>query len=283
MTRVDLTGAIDMHAHFGPFPDGRIAPGAVQVAQEAKDAGHAGVVLKHKNYPSAPVAALADEMVDGIRVFGGVSCDQEVGGVNPGAVECALRVGAKVIWMPTNSTVIVDRGSAPDALTEGGDVRVIDDDGALLPATREILDLVAEHDAIVATGHSSRAEHFAVVREFAPRGRVLVTHAREAHCQPDLSIEDCVALADLGAVLEFCAITVIGVYACRPIGEIAATIEEVGPERCLVSSDMGGQHDNPRPAAAMQLFADALVDEGLSGSDVRAMACDRPAELLALA
>jgi hypothetical protein len=282
MTKVDLIGAIDMHAHFGPDPKGRLAGDAVSVAQEAKEAGHAGVVLKHKNYPSAPVAPLAERVVGGVRVFGGITCDAEVGGMNPAAIESALRIGGKVVWMPTNSTVIVDRGSAPDAITTGGNVRVVDDRGELLPETRQVLDLVEAHDAIVATGHSSRAEHFAVVGDFAPRGRVLVTHAREAHCQPDLSIEDCVTLADLGAILEFCAITCIGVLACRPIEDISATIQAVGPDRCLISTDMG-HHENPRPAVALQLFADALVESGLAPADVRSMACDRPAALLGLA
>jgi hypothetical protein len=289
MTTVDISGAIDMHCHFGPDPRRPRSVDALHLAREAKEAGYLGAVLKSHDYPTAAVAAAAQEAVGGPLLFGSLCCDEQVGGINPAAVEAALRIGAKVVWMPTHSSKVVDPGSRKlanagsvthaHAKGEAGQLRLLDDDGRLLPATLEVLALIEEHDAIVATGHTARDEHFAVTREFAPRGQVIVTHARQATCQPDLSVDDCVALADLGAIIEFSAITFLGVYASRTIEEIVAAIRAVGVDRCVASTDFG-QEKNPHPAAGLQLMADALVSDGLVDADVRRMMCETPARLL---
>ena len=216
----------------------------------------------------------------GIRVLGGICCDREVGGVNPWAVESALRLGAKVVWLPTlHSQQDVDNGVAAQlGLPTDAGLRVIDDDGALLPETREVIALVGEHDAVLATGHVSWDEHLAVAR--AHRG-VLVTHATEELAGPNLTVEQCVALADLGAVIELCAMTCLGALATRDPAAMADTARAIGPSRCTLATDLG-QKVNPRPADGLQQFADALVAAGLTGDEVRAMACTNPARLLRL-
>jgi hypothetical protein len=235
-------------------------------------------VLKSHDYPTAPLARIVDDLVDGVRVFGGICCDRDVGGVNPAAVETSLRLGAKVVWLPTlTSRQDFENGIAARLGIPGPGLRVIDDQSELLPETREILALVAEHAAILATGHVSRAEHFAVARAFS--GKLLVTHAMEELAGPNLGIEDCAALADLGATIELCALTCLGALATRPVAEIAACIRAVGPHRCTLATDFG-QKVNPRPAAGFQQFVDALLDEGVSVVDLRWMACDNPRRLL---
>lgn len=268
-----------MHVHFSPDPRRRRSADALEVAEAARDAGHAGVVLKHHDYPSAAVAVLTEKVVQGVRVFGSICCDTEVGGINPAAVESALRIGAKVVWLPTHSSAIVNPGSAAESPHQGGTISALADDGKLSLATREVLDLVEQHNAVVATGHTSVAEHYAVVREFASRGAVIVTHAREAHCQPDLDIDQCVELADLGATIELAAMTCVGAWPCRSVHEMAATVRAVGPDRCVLATDFG-QRANPSPVAGLQLFADGLLEEGIAEVDIRTMACAKPAHLL---
>src|SRR5579862_7374935 len=100
---VDLTGAVDMHCHFGPDAHRGRSVDAIEAVEEAKAAGHAAVVLKSHDQPTTYLAWALDRLTDGIRVFGGVCCDREIGGVNPVAVDVALRTGARVIWLPTLS------------------------------------------------------------------------------------------------------------------------------------------------------------------------------------
>ena len=279
---VDLTGAADLHCHFGPDAHRERSVDALDAARDAAAAGHAAVVLKSHDYPTAALAAIVDKVVDGVRVFGGICCDREVGGVNPAAVDAALRVGARVVWLPTLSSYQDQlNGIGAQLGIPGPGISVIDEGGKLLSDTIDVLDVVAEHDAILATGHVTWEEHLAVTREFARRGKVLVTHALEELAGPNLSVEQCVELADLGAHIELCALTCIGALATRAPADLAAAARVVGVERCTLATDYG-QQANERPAAGFQTYADALVDAGLGADEVRRMACTNPTALLGL-
>ncbi len=280
---VDLSGAADLHCHFGPDAHRARSVTGLEAATEAAAAGHAAVVLKSHDFPSAPLATVIDQLVDGVRVFGGVCCDREVGGVNPAAVETSLRLGAKVVWLPTlSSRQDVRNGVALQLGIPGPGLTVIDEDtGALLPETQEILGLVSQYHAILATGHISAEEHLAVAKAYGSQGKLLVTHAREDLAGPNLTEAQCVVLADLGAIIELCAMTCIGALASRPVSDMASCVRAVGPERCTLATDYG-QAANPHPAAGLQGFADALVAEGLEEGDIRRMACTNPCQLLEL-
>jgi hypothetical protein len=280
--RVDLTGAVDLHCHFFPDAHRERSVDAFEAARDAAAAGHAAVVLKSHDYPTAAVAWAVDHVVDGVRVFGGICCDREVGGLNPAAVDVALRLGAKVVWLPTlSSQQDVDSGLAARLGLPLAGLRVTDDDDRLLPATNEILDLVAGAGAVLATGHVSADEHFAVARAFGRRGRMVVTHAMEEMAGPDLSIDQCVGLAGLGAFVELCGMTCIGAFASRHPAELAACVRAVGAGQCTIATDYG-QKVNPRPAEGLQAWADALATEGIAEADIRRMACANPAALIGL-
>ncbi|HZJ27703.1 MAG TPA: DUF6282 family protein [Acidimicrobiia bacterium] len=279
---VDLAGAADLHCHFGPDPHRARSVDAVEAATDAAAAGHAAIVLKSHAFPTASLAWAVGQQVEGLRVIGGICCDREVGGVNPAAVEVALALGARVVWLPTlSSRQDVVNGVAGQLGIPGPGIVVTDDDGELLAETRAVLDLVAEHDAILATGHVSAAEHFAVVREFAARGTVLVTHATEELAGPNLSAAQCAELAAAGAWIELCAMTCIGGLATRSVADMVATIAAVGTDRVTLGTDFG-QAINPRPAPGLQTYADALFAEGLAEAEIRRMACTNPTALLHL-
>ena len=281
---VDLHGAADLHCHFGPDPHRERSVDAFEAATDALAVGHRAVVLKSHDFPTAALAwsvqrAVAPDRGD-FAVVGGICCDREVGGVNPAAVEVALRLGARIVWLPTlSSRQDYETGVAAQLGLPGPGITILDDDGDLAPETREVLALVLEHDAVLATGHVSAAEHYAVVRDFARRGRVVLTHATEDLAGPNLSAEQCSELADLGAFVELCAMTCIGGLATRTPAEMAATIRRVGVERVTLGTDFG-QKINPRPAAGLQTYADALFAEGLTDAEIRRMACTNPCALL---
>jgi hypothetical protein len=220
------------------------------------------------------------ELGDTIAVFGGICCDREVGGMNPAAVEVALGLGARVVWLPTlSSRQDVVNGVAAQLGIPGPGLVVTDANDALLPETYEILALVREHDAILATGHVSAAEHYAVVKDFARTGKVLLTHATEDLAGPKLTAAQCRELAELGAWVELCAMTCIGALATKSVAEMCATIRAVGVDRVTLGTDFG-QKINPHPAAGLQTYADALYAEGLTEAEIATMACTNPCALL---
>jgi hypothetical protein len=280
---VDLAGAADLHCHFGPDPHRERSVDAFQAAREAADADHRAVVLKSHDAPTASLAwAVQRDVGDRVAVFGGICCDREVGGVNPAAVEVALGLGARIVWLPTlSSRQDFDNGIAAQLGIPGPGIVVIDENDALLPETREVLALVREHDAILATGHVSAGEHYAVVKEFAQNGKVLLTHATEDLAGPKLTAQQCRELADLGAWVELCAMTCIGALATKSVAQMIETIKAVGVQRVTLGTDFG-QKVNPNPAAGLQTYADALYAEGLTESDIRQMACTNPTALLGL-
>lgn len=279
---VDLTGAADLHCHFGPDPHRKRSVTGLEAAQQAATAGHAAIVLKSHDTPSAGLAAALDPLVDELRVFGGISCDREVGGLNPAAVEVALALGARIVWLPTlSSAQDFENGVADQLGIPGPGYRVVDDDGALTSATHEIAQLVAAHDAVLATGHISALEHLAVARAYAGRGKVLVTHAMEELAGPNLSVGQSAELAALGAHIELCALTCIGALATRPIGDLIACMRAVGVDRVTLGTDFGQAMNEP-PAAGLQTFADALFAAGLTEAEIRRMACTNPTALLGI-
>jgi len=276
-----VVGAIDMHCHHGPDPHRERSVDAVEAVAEADDIGMGAIVLKSHAYPTGPIALLIQKQVQRLRVFGGICCDFEVGGLNPAAVEVALRTGAKVVWMPTFSSV-VDRRKLG---LPGPGLPVADDRGKVVGSVAEILRLAREHDAVVATGHVDLAELFAVVDAAREVGvRVVMTHALETQVGADHDLGHVVELADRGAMIEFTYLTCIpgGFAATKSPDAMAKAMAAVGPSRAIMSTDFG-QAKSPHPAVGMRLFIDEMLRAGLSVADVDLMARRNPAALLGLA
>jgi hypothetical protein len=285
MGKIVLDGAIDLHCHYGPesvigTPH---AVDAFEAATDAADLGFAAIVLKSHDFPSNSVAHLVGEKVDSVRVYGSVCCDFCIGGLNPGAVETALRDGAAIVWLPTiSSQQDVDNGVAALLGVPGPGIRLLDEAGRLRPEAEEILSLVAQYDAIAATGHTSAAEHFAVARSFAGRGRLVVTHAMNPGAGPNLSVKECVELAALGAHIELSAATCMQSHG-PSVPEVVQAIGAIGPEMVVLSTDYGWNKELPRPAAGLHSYVDALWESGADEAQLRRMVCDNPARLLQLA
>jgi hypothetical protein len=276
-----VVGAIDMHCHHGPDPHRARSVDAAEAVAEAAALGMAGVVLKSHAYPTGPIAILMQKTVRDLRVFGGICCDFEVGGLNPAAVEVALRTGARVVWMPTFSSV-VDRRKLR---LPGPGIPIVDGGEKIVDAAQEILALAKEHDAVVATGHIDLAEQFALVDAARARGvKVIMTHALETLVGPDHRLADVVALADRGAVIEFTYLTCIpgGMAATEAPETFAHAMMTVGPERAIMSTDFG-QAASPHPADGMRLFIAEMLRCGVPAAAIDLMARRNPARLLGLA
>lgn len=276
-----VVGAIDMHCHHGPDPHRERSVDAAEAVAEADALGLGAIVLKSHAYPTGPVAMLMQKQAAQLRVFGGICCDFEVGGLNPAAVEVALRTGAKVVWMPTFSSV-VDRRKLG---LPGPGLPVVDAGGHLVEPVAEILRLAREHDAVIATGHVDLAELFAVVEGAREAGvAVVMTHALETQVGADHDLGHVVALADRGAMIEFTYLTCIpgGFAATKSPDAMAKAMAAVGPARAIMSTDFG-QAKSPHPALGMRLFIDEMLRAGLAPADVDLMARRNPARLLGLA
>jgi hypothetical protein len=288
--KLKVEGAIDLHCHYGPdfiIPGHNLQPSvtAIAAAREAADAGFAAIVLKSHDFPTAALAYTLNEIVPGVHTFGAITLDHQVGGLNPWAVEHALRLGAKIVWLPTVASYQdYLNGVGPRLGYPGPGIRTTDNDGNLLPAVRHILDLVAQYDAILATGHITADENYKIAREFARRGHVVITHAGEPAAGPHLTQAQCAELAALGAFIELTAqecVPHLGYPPC-PVKEVARRIEAIGPNKVVLSTDYGYSTEVPRPAPGMRDYLDGLWEAGVSEAKLNLMAADNSARLLRL-
>lgn len=280
-----LRGAYDTHMHISPDVVERKI-NDITLARKFAELGMDGFVLKSHYGSTAERAAVVRAAVPETNVLGAIALNRAVGGINPLAVEIAAREGARTVWLPTVDSVNEshEREAAPGAkvpvwvklqldLREQGieiaPVPVVHEDGTVLPVVREVLGMIARHKMLLATGHLSRDEIFAVVEAALEEGvrDIVVTHPEFP--SQDLSVEDQRALADQGALLERCFTTphTGKVTWERWIENIRAT----GPERSVLSTDLG-QVFNPAVEDGMALMVDRLLEAGFKDEEVYVMA-----------
>lgn len=174
-----LQGSYDLHIHPTPshfpreFDD-------FELVEQATDYGMAGVMLKSHYESTAGRAALVNRRMGNVaaRAYGGIVLNWPVGGLNPYAVESALRLGAAFVWMPTRDAQNCLRyGDMEGDFFSRTGISVLDQDQKLLPVIHDIFDVVKEHDRVLATGHISPAETMALCKAGRAAGvRMVLTH-----------------------------------------------------------------------------------------------------------
>jgi hypothetical protein len=212
--------------------------------------------------------------------------DDPTGGLNVYAVELALAHGARIVWPPTvHSTTDFGHYPMDDRHRDLGPVRVLDETGHLLPAVRDIFEMVEQKNAILATGHISLDEHDAIAREFGRSGLVLVTHAGETRGGAGLSPSQCAELADFGATIELTAMTCHEMFGLQPKShrDIIDILGAVGTERCVLATDYGWSRSlAPPPGEGFVEFLEALWAAGVPERSLVEMASLIPGRLMAL-
>jgi hypothetical protein len=287
---VDMRGAVDIHVHSEPDVFPRIGDD-VMVCAHAAELGLRAIVLKCHSERTTSRAYLTEQLVPGIQVLGGIVLNRAVGGINPAAVESALELGAKQVWMPTvdaanhaatfGSTGAYDKQRSTVARASDPGIRIVDEAGALIPEVYEVLDLVAERNVILGTCHLSGEEIHTLVPAAFGRGvqKVLITHP--FFKVPGFEIDDVKTLTALGAYAEFGYCTVSPMWGHAPLSRVVETIRQIGPERAVLMSDTGQRH-NPMPAESLRVFAQSVFESGIAEDAVDRMIKQNPWDLLDL-
>src|SRR5882757_7320328 len=171
--QVSLKGAVDIHVHQDPDSAPRVID-ADDVARQAKAAGMRAVVLKNHWEDTASLAYMVRKMVPGIQVFGGITQDLAVGGINIEAVKhmADMKGGyGRIVWLPTFD--------AQNQVKDKGPEVKVSENGKLLPSVLALLDYIGTRKQLVLeTGHVSAEEALMVIKEARARGieHVVVTH-----------------------------------------------------------------------------------------------------------
>jgi len=285
-TLIDMAGAVDLHCH--PYPDlfPRLADDA-DIVSHAGERGLRAVMIKCHHESSVSRAYHMQKLFPDIRVFGGIVLNHAVGGINPAAVDAALRLGAREVWMPTADAAYHAEkhgGTGAYDVQQSGQgtrpgIAVVDESGDLRGEVREVLEMVAQHGAILGTCHLSPREIVLLVEEATRRGvqKILVTHP--FFKVPNLDLDTLAHLVGLGAVAEFGYCTISPMWRYATPKKVADAVQTLGAEHCVLVSDAGQRH-NPMPAEALRLFAQSLFESGLPEEDIYTMIQKNPSQLL---
>ncbi|WEX08088.1 DUF6282 family protein [Chelativorans sp. AA-79] len=291
-SRVDalMRGAIDLDCRSGPSIHARHLTHDL-AAEEAAAAGQAALAFRDDYYPTTPVARTLEKTVFAdlpVKLLSGVVLNNYVGGLNPYAVEHELMLGGRIVWMPTISAANHIRRSYRDVPSDA-DARmrprealgVIDAKGAITEPAREILELIAEHDAVLASGHLHVSEVlplFAAARQAGVRRLLVNQPVRYAGA----TLADLDELAESGAFIELTAAAFIDGPDRHHTGEeLQAVVSAAGRSRVVLSSGLGQAH-NLKPAEGLRALIRLCLSLGFSEADLQLMLSRNAARLTGL-
>ena len=265
-----LRGSYDLHVHAAPDGSRQRRMDALEVARCAYEAEMGGFVLKSHDYNTTPLTYALNQMYPGIRLFGAITLNHSVGGINPDAVQVAADLGAQVVWMPTNSADfrLRERG--------GKGIRVADDEGKLRDGVHEVLEIIAAHDMTLASGHISPSEAITLFERAKAQGvqRMIATHPDDA-----ATLEEQRRMIALGAYPEYTFLSCMPARGRTTPQQLVDRIRSLGVGNCIVTTDFG-QWQNPPPAEGMRMAIAALLDAGMTSDEVTLLVKSNPAQLL---
>ena len=285
MSKVSMKGVIDMHVHTNPdlrlraYDDFELMEAAIRVGARA-------IVIKTHQGTTMDRAYLCNrhnKIVHGntnnFTMFGSITLNRVVGGINPKAVDTALKLGAKVVWLPTQSARnhLVKNNQDPS-----GCVDVVRD-GKIVPELKDVLELIKDHNAVLGTAHISPQEAFVVVEAARNAGvkNIVITHPE--WWIVDMSVEDQLRMVkDYDVILERCYAQNMGGGKYKSnLPSNLEIIMEGGYKNGLVDPD-GGQSENPHWELAMEEYMQYLADHGIPEEQIYYMTRTIPSRLLGL-
>ena len=281
--RIDalLQGAIDPHVHSGPS----IAPRGldhVELLQQASAAGFAAVVTKDHDYSSVMTAALIRKHFPELKtkIYPSIVLNNVVGGLNPYAVEHTAALGGKIVWLPTLAAENHLRWQAQakwthpassDQMRPVTPVMVLNDDKSVRDDAKEILDIVAKNDMVLASRQLHVSETWLVFEEAQRRGvkRLVFTHPEDI---VDASLNDVKGIAAMGAFVEhsLCMFLDGCKFKSCEAADLRRQIDAGGVEQTILASDLG-QVGTYSPLEGMRRGIKMCMDLGYSDDDIRKM------------
>lgn len=302
MNKLSVKGALDLHLHCGPEAIPRKYD-FIQLSRDLQKNQIGGAVIKSHFHSTAPWAYMA-AVHGGKNLFGSIVLNHYVGGINPHALLASLGIELhgqsclKVVWMPTlhakgHIQMQINHGQIYDIPTEwtGGAISrgrqrlsTIEPITILGAAIKDkllrVLDIIAENDLVLATGHLTREEVMYLVPLASSMGikKIILTHP--LYPSTGLSKEDMKDLIQYdGVYLEqsYGLVLIDGL----PIREIVDHIKIIGAKKTILTSDLG-QCQTIEPVEGIKEYIDLLVGSGISQEEIKQMIKINPKKLLGM-
>lgn len=250
-----LRGIIDMHIHTNPDLKPRLLDD-YEAALEAKENGMEAIVIKSHVESTAGRAYIARRLT-GFPVWGGVTLNLPVGGLNQDAVRSAALMGGKVVWLPT---------------IHHHDIKIEQE------PLQEILHQVKDYNLVLATGHLKPQDIFYVLDECHSIGveKILINHPLTGVVGASLDQQKEMAHQ---AYLEHCWVATMPQHDRLDPMVMSEAIKEVGVKHCILATDLGQKY-NPNPVLGMQMMIESMLKHEISWKEITIMCQDNPKKLL---
>jgi hypothetical protein len=281
---------IDLHMHIGP----EIIPRRFTLPQliEEEQGRITGIGVKNHFYQTTPIINTLD-VTNKPLIIGSVVLNNYVGGLNPDVVYSTAKLSERpiIVWFPTINAENFLKKSKYEIRPEWAagkfksrlskdvkGIRVIDSSMNLNPMAKKVLREIKDNDCILATGHLSWQEAKTLVYEALAMGidRIIITHPMYQLINMPMEIQKELA-NNKGVYLEhsYSMHLIDGI----PIKAIAESIKEAGPEKCIISSDVG-QVNRPSPSRALAEFTRLLKSNGIENDSLTMMGETTPKKLI---
>ena len=292
--RIDalLVGAIDPHVHSGPSIAAR-AVDHLELLREVSAAGFAAIVTKDHDYSGVTTAALINNHHRDLptKLYSSIVLNNVVGGFNPYAVEHTAAMGGKVVWLPTlaaenhlrwEKTSNWVHPASTQKMRPAQGIPVLDADKAVRDDVKEVLDIVAKNDMVLASGHLHVSETWLVFEEAKRRGvkRMTLTHPEDI---VDASLNDVGGIASMGVFVEhsLCMFVEGSKFKTRTAKDLKLQIDAAGVEQTVMCSDLG-QTGTISPIEGFRRGIAMCMDLGFSDDDIRKMVSTNTARMLGI-
>jgi hypothetical protein len=287
--RIDkiLQGAVDPHVHSGPS----IAPRAIDhldLVRELSEAGFAAVLTKDHDYAGVATAQLITKHHPELRtkIFSGIVLNNVVGGINPYAVEHTAAMGGKTVWMPTlaaenhlrwEKNASFAHPASTSKMRHATAVPVLDANKNILDSVKEVLDVIAKNDMLLASGHLHVSETWIIFEEAK---RLAFTHPEEI---VGASLNDVKGIAAMGAFVEhsICMFLEGSKFKVATGEDLRHHIEAAGIDQTVICSDLG-QVGVFSPLEGFRRGVALCMDLGYSDDDIHKMVATNASRMLGL-
>lgn len=293
--RIDklLIGAIDPHVHSGPS----IAPRAIdhlKLVQQASAAGFAAVVTKDHDYSGVMTAELIKRHHPELktRIFSSIVLNNVIGGFNAYAVEHTAAMGGKIVWFPTlaaenhlrwEKTSNWQHPASTNKIRPAAAVPLFNGDKKTLrDEVKDIIDVIAKNDMVLASGHIHISESWIVFEEAKRRGvkKLALTHPEDI---VDASLNDVKGIAAMGAFVEhsLCMFLEGSKFKTRDGEYLRNQIEAAGVDQTVMCSDLG-QVGVFGPIEGFRRGIRLCMELGYSDDQIRKMVSTNAARMLGI-
>ena len=292
--RIDalLVGAIDPHVHSGPS----IAPRGIdhlELLREASAGGYAAIVTKDHDYSGVMTAALIAKHHPELKtkIFSSIVLNNVVGGFNPYAVEHTAAMGGKIVWFPTlaaenhlrwEKTSNWVHPASTQKIRPATGIPVLNPDKTVRDDVKEVIDIIAKNDMVLASGHLHISETWLVFEEAKRRGvnRIVLTHPEDI---VDASMNDVAGIANMGAYVEhsLCMFIEGSKFKTCESADLRKHIDAAGVDQTVLCSDLG-QIGTIGPIEGLRRGIKLCMDLGYSDDQIRKMVSSNAARMLGL-